>query len=106
VSPLGVIEKVAAAHIPIILVAGDADMVVPFSENGAILAQRYKEAGGEIKVIVKEGVGHHPHSLSDPELIFSYIVKYVEYRRQCIPPADRQSDDHVGRNSQRGEYPE
>ena len=76
VSPLSVIEKVAAAHIPIILVAGDADMVVPFSENGAILAQRYKEAGGEIKVIVKEGVGHHPHSLSDPELIFSYIVQY------------------------------
>lgn len=73
VSPLDRVEAVASAGIPIFLVAGDADAVVPYAENGAILLQRYRELGGTIESIVKEGVGHHPHSLEQPERIVSFI---------------------------------
>mgnify|MGYP001063669191 CR=1 FL=1 len=41
---------------------GDADDVVPVAENTAILEARYKQLGGQITVIHKPGVGHHPHS--------------------------------------------
>lgn len=75
-NPLDRADALAASRIPILLVAGDADKPVPYSENGELLAQRYRELGGDIQVIVKPGVGHHPHSLDDP----SPIVEFVERR--------------------------
>lgn len=68
-------EKVAAAEIPIIVVAGDADEVVPYEENTAILVKRYRELGGNIELIVKHGCKHHPHSLENPEPIADFIIK-------------------------------
>lgn len=73
-NPLDKIEQVLKAAIPIIIVAGDADMVVPFNENSAILADYYSKMGGVIKIIVKSGVGHHPHSLDDPEPIIEFLI--------------------------------
>ncbi len=66
---------VAKAKIPVLHVCGDADKVVPYDENTAILEKNFKEAGGNIQVILKKGVGHHPHSLEDAEPIVSFIVK-------------------------------
>jgi len=80
-NPLDHIPLVVAASIPIILVAGAEDIVVPFSENGAILVDRYRESGGEIQVIIKQGIGHHPHSLEDPRPIVDYIMKYSTVKR-------------------------
>ncbi|OMF22950.1 hypothetical protein BK133_25115 [Paenibacillus sp. FSL H8-0548] len=76
VSPLDQIEAVAAAGIPIIIVAGDADVPVPLSENGALLAEKYRSLGGELELIVKPGVGHHPHSLEDPSIVVEFIMKH------------------------------
>ncbi len=67
--------KVAQAKIPVIHVCGLADTVVPYSENTEILAKNFKNAGGEIELILKEGVGHHPHSLENPEPILNFILK-------------------------------
>ena len=52
----------------------DADDVVPYAENGAKLARRYRELGGVVEVILKPGVGHHPHSLEDPRPIVDFIL--------------------------------
>ena len=41
-----------------------------------------KELGGEITVIHKEGVGHHPHSLKDPQPIVDFILKHVNQSTQ------------------------
>ncbi|OGV68769.1 MAG: hypothetical protein A3K19_24175 [Lentisphaerae bacterium RIFOXYB12_FULL_65_16] len=68
------LEKVAAAKIPILLVAGDADEVVPYEENGAVLARRYPQCGGKIEVILKPGCGHHPHSLEDTAPIVRFML--------------------------------
>lgn len=75
-SPLDNIAPVAQAGIPILIVAGDADEVVPLAENAAILEARYRKLGGQITMIVKPGVGHHPHSLEDPRPIVEWIQEH------------------------------
>ncbi len=50
----------------------------PVSENTAIIEQRYKTMGGQIQVIHKTDVGHHPHSLKDPKPIVDFILKHAQ----------------------------
>lgn len=44
----------------------------------AYVEKRYKALGGSITVISKPGVGHHPHSLKDPQLIVDFIVEHTQ----------------------------
>lgn len=74
-NPLDKMNLLLAAGVRIMLVAGAADSVVPYQENGAKLADYYQKHGGEIKVIVKPDCDHHPHSLEDPTPIVDYIMK-------------------------------
>lgn len=74
-NPLDQIDQVAGASIPIIIVYGDADTAAIFEENSEILINRYKELGGKIKVIVKPGGGHHPHSLEDPTPVVDFLIE-------------------------------
>ena len=64
----------ARAKVPLIHVCGDADESVPFKEHTAEFARRYRKWGGTIKVIVKKGGKHHPHSLKDPTPIVDFIL--------------------------------
>ncbi len=73
-SCLDKIETLLKYHIPIIIVAGDSDKTVPFSENSALLEDYYEKNSGDIKVILKNGAGHHPHSLKDPQEIVRFLV--------------------------------
>jgi pimeloyl-ACP methyl ester carboxylesterase len=73
-NPIDILEPIARARIPIIHVAGDADDVVPIDENTLLLKKRYEALGGHVELIVKPGVGHHPHSLEDPSPIVRYIL--------------------------------
>lgn len=70
-------RKLAEAHVPVLHVCGAADDVVPIEENTYLLEKTYKEAGGEIKIIMKEGIGHHPHSLKDPAPIVQFILLHT-----------------------------
>lgn len=74
-NPIDRLQPLAEAGIPILLVAGDSDTVVPYAENGAILEQRYRELNGKITVIHKPGIGHHPHSLENPAPIVDWILE-------------------------------
>ena len=77
VSPLDRIEPVVQAGIPIIGVSGDADPIVKFEENLAVLEKHYRAAGGTIEVIIKPGGKHHPHSLPDPTPIVEFILRHT-----------------------------
>jgi pimeloyl-ACP methyl ester carboxylesterase len=59
------LKPIAAAKIPVFLVLGEADKVVPVAENADPLAATYKNLGGPVRVWRKPGLGHHPHGL-DP----------------------------------------
>ncbi len=73
-NPLDNLAPLAAAKIPLIHVCGDADEVVPYPENTAIVEKRYRELGGEIKVIIKPGFKHHPHCLENPAPVVDFIL--------------------------------
>ena len=74
-SPIDKIEQLAKANIPLIIVAGGADEVVPFNENSKKMADRLMEKGCKVKLIVKPDCGHHPHSLDNPVPIVEFILE-------------------------------
>lgn len=74
-SPLDNAELIAKGGYPMLHVVGDADEVVPVDENTNPFEVRIKSAGGDITVIHKKGIGHHPHSLANPTPIVDFILK-------------------------------
>lgn len=71
--PVNQIDKLNAGGVPVLLVYGDTDEVVPYSENGRMLAEAFT---GEIEIIPKPGVGHHPHSLEESAPIVEFICRH------------------------------
>ena len=74
--PLDYIPQLVKNKIPVCLVCGDSDSVVPYDENGVYLYNAYKEAGNVIEQYIKEGCDHHPHSLPDNQPIIDFILNY------------------------------
>ena len=74
-NPVDNLAPLAKAKIPLLHVCGDADDVVPINENTLVVKERYEKLGGPIKVIVKPGVNHHPHSLKDPTPIVEFVLQ-------------------------------
>ncbi len=70
------LQPLAAHHIPVIAVCGDSDTDVPFNENMKIWRDRYSALGAPVELILKQGVGHHPHSLDNPEPIVDFILRH------------------------------
>ena len=83
-NPIDNLKPLAKAKVPLLTVCGDADTVVPMAENTTVLAERYRALGGQITVIAKKGVGHHPHSLKDPKPIVEFILKHA-LRPPAVP---------------------
>lgn len=71
--PIDHAEVLVSKKIPVFLVAGDSDKVVPYVENGQLLYEYYEKHGGDITQIVKEGVDHHPHGLTDNEPLVRFV---------------------------------
>ncbi len=76
-NPVDNLAPLAKAGVPLLHVYGDADQVVPWKENTGVIADRYKKLGGQITLIAKPGVGHHPHGLKDSQPIVDFILKHT-----------------------------
>ena len=63
--------------IPLMLVAGGSDEVVPYEENSGKMIEYCKNNGIDITYIVKPECKHHPHSLDDVSPIVEFITKSV-----------------------------
>jgi len=74
VPPYDRLVPLAQARIPILIVAGDADRTVPWTENGARLAASARRLGIAVEVILKPGCDHHPHSLEDVTPIVRFVT--------------------------------
>ncbi len=86
-NPLNHARKLAKAKIPMIHVVGDIDEGVPVAENTAIFEREVAKYGHSVHVIHKPNVGHHPHSLNNPEKIVSFILKATGYKKNmCAYP--------------------
>lgn len=76
-NPVDNLEQLAKNKVPLLHVFGDTDDVVPWDENTGVIAERYKQLRGEIELIRKPGVGHHPHGLEDSTPIIEFIRKHA-----------------------------
>jgi lysophospholipase L1-like esterase len=94
-NPIDNIESIAQGGYPMLHVCGAADKVVPIDENTKPFEAVIKAKGGDIEVIYKEGVGHHPHSLENPTPIVDFILratdKKVNYAVVPTPSAEYRS---------------
>lgn len=74
--PMDKVPVLLQNHIPVMMVYGDADDVVPYEENGIVLEKMYKAQDGVLKCIGKKGCGHHPHGLEDVTPIVQFLEQY------------------------------
>ncbi len=74
--PLDRMHLILKHGIPVLLIYGDSDTIVPYEENGALLEEYYRKNGGTIVTVMKENCGHHPHGLEDCTPIIEFAEKY------------------------------
>jgi pimeloyl-ACP methyl ester carboxylesterase len=71
--PLDNLAPLATARVPILHVCGSLDPWL--NDQTRIAEKRYKELGGQITVIVKEGEGHYPLAPRDPQMVVDFIIR-------------------------------
>ncbi|MBQ8183221.1 MAG: hypothetical protein IJ025_04900 [Clostridia bacterium] len=76
-TPQDKIPELLKHKIPVIMVAGDSDTVVPYTENGKLIEEAYKENSLPLDLFIKPGCNHHPHGLNEPSLVVECIEKYL-----------------------------
>ena len=74
--PFDHLGELAENSIPVALVCGDSDHVVPYVENGKMLAELYRKKGLPFLEILKPGCDHHPHGLEDNTPLFAFAATY------------------------------
>jgi pimeloyl-ACP methyl ester carboxylesterase len=72
-NPVDNLAPLAKAKIPLLLVYGDGDTVVPPAENSEVVYARYTKLGGPAERVVKPGQGHHPHGLTDVRPVVNFF---------------------------------
>jgi len=75
-NPINNLEPLAKANIPLLHVCGDADKIVPYEENTKKFAECYRQLNGQIRVIIKHGIGHE-HGLADPKPIVDFVIQHT-----------------------------
>ncbi len=74
----------AANDVPLLHVCGSIDPIL--GKFTLAMENIYQQFGGRITVMIKEGRGHHPHSLRDPQPIVDWIEQNVK-PAAVTPPA-------------------
>lgn len=76
-NPIDNLQGLLAGKVPLFLVHGNGDVLVPYEENGALLKQRYEAGGGSIRVKIINGEGHKvsPAFFECPELLEFVVQK-------------------------------
>lgn len=69
--------------VPVLHVCGSFDPIL--SKFTLPIESIYQQLGGRISVMIKEGRGHHPHSLRDPKPIADFIEQSVKETRPATP---------------------
>jgi pimeloyl-ACP methyl ester carboxylesterase len=73
----------AINDVPLLHICGSIDPL--FGKNSLVIENVYQQFGGRISTMIKEGFGHHPHSLRDPGMIADFIEQSF-YKTKVTPP--------------------
>jgi pimeloyl-ACP methyl ester carboxylesterase len=76
-------DLLAANDVPLLNICGSID---PILHNTYAVQSIYHANGGRMSVIVKDGTAHHPHSLSNPNIIADFIEQSFLEQKET-PPA-------------------
>ena len=82
--PVNMADALAAAKIPVYLVYGGADRVVPPEANCELFLPRFKAAGGCITVDRRECYGHHPHGVEQLDTRLAAFFYEATYGRKPV----------------------
>ena len=74
--PIDKMHLLLENKIPVFIVYGTADPIVPYDENGELLEKYYRAGGGVIETVGKPGCAHHPHGLEDNTPIIEFAEKH------------------------------
>ena len=80
-NPVDNLAPLAKAKIPLLLVYGDKDTVVPHAENSELVYDRYRALGGPVERVVKAGRDHHPHGLKDVTPVVTFFAAALEPKK-------------------------
>jgi pimeloyl-ACP methyl ester carboxylesterase len=85
-NPLDNLGGLLANQVPLFLVHGDADELVPYDTNGKLLKERYEAGGGPITVQVIPGEGHKvsPAFFQCQELL-DFVLARANPERKVTP---------------------
>src|SRR5262249_42456204 len=73
------LAELAQRDVPLLHICGSLD---PLTANHTLPVESiYQQLGGRISVMIKDGAGHHPHSLRDPTLIVDFVVRGLDAGR-------------------------
>ena len=70
-NPIDRLAALAKARVPLFVIHGDVDTVVPLEANSGELRKRYEALGGKMQLIIPHGQGHNmwPGFFQCPELV-------------------------------------
>jgi hypothetical protein len=74
----------AGSDVPLLFVCGSIDPLL--GRNALAMENIYQQFGGRVSILIKEGAGHHPHSLREPKPIVDFITRSFQPARR-EPPA-------------------
>lgn len=75
--PMDMLPQLVQSRIPAVLIAGDSDTVVPYTENGILLERAYRLNQIPLFHAIKPGCDHHPHGLEDPTPVVEFIMNHI-----------------------------
>lgn len=80
---MGKLGGLAANDVPLLHVCGSIDGLLGKYSN--VIEGIYHQWGGRISVMIKDGAGHHPHSLRNAQPIADFITQSVQSSRSTPP---------------------
>lgn len=87
-NPVDNLKGLLSNKVPIFVVHGDSDVVVPYADNTQLLKERYEAGGGSIAVKLIPGEGHKvsPSFFECQELV-DFVLAHVAPNRAAVKPA-------------------
>ncbi len=81
-NPIDRLEPLARARVPLFVIHGDQDKLVPLEANSGLVRSRYQALGGTFEWVVPVGQGHNMWTgfFQSPELV-AFVVR--ECRKQA-----------------------
>jgi pimeloyl-ACP methyl ester carboxylesterase len=73
----------ATNDVPLLQVCGSIDPLL--GRNALAIENIYQQFGGRITMMIKEGAGHHPHSLRNPTPIADFITQSFQHTAGAPP---------------------